>query len=689
MKNMKLKKEKKWNLRSLSAKITTLALLVSFVPLLFSSAVSASISMDAGKKDAYSRLEDKTQSISAQVTEYVNKAYAVVESLSYGDDILSMDPKRQKAILEKTVENNPYFDLLYQQDTEGMQTARSSGENGYRGDRWWFMQLLEDQRPYVSKSYFSIGTGAAVTSVIFPVWGQDQRLEGVLASDLNLAKLQDIVDLYNAEGSYSIIIDGEGNVIAHPDTECVSQMYNYKNATKEVTTGMDSKGVAITKTESIPQPAEFPALISDLFSGNSGVREFSDEYGRPAIYSYKPIEIPGNSENWGIITVELREVAYAGTYSMIRANILLTIVIGILVLFAALIFTRRLTNPLNRLAKAADQIADGDLDVEISVKSKDEIGEVAEAMSKTVNRLQSYMGYIDEVTEVLNLVADGILKFELHQDYVGEFSKIKDALMKIRATMSGTLYKIKQHAQDVENNASVFAAGSQRLAQGTSEQAASIEELSATVSSISDQVNKMAGNAGDAESLFSKTCMEIERGNEQMQEMMKAMDSISRNSSEIGKIIKAIEDIAFQTNILALNAAVEAARAGNAGKGFAVVADEVRNLAQKSADAAQNTTRLIENAIHAVDNGTEIASGTAESLKQIVEAAKESIGIIKEIAAASSEEAESISQVTIGIDQIASVIQTASATAEETAAGSVKMENLSKELERLVNQFDM
>lgn len=680
---------KKLNLRSLGAKITALALLASFVPLLLSNIISASISMKAGKEAAYDRLEDKTHSISAQVTEYVNKAYAVVESLAYGEDIMSLNPAKQKKILEQAVANNPYFELLYQQNMEGMQTARSSGENGYRGDRWWFLKLMEEKKPYVSKSYFSLGTGAAVTSIVYPVWDPYKNMLGVLASDLNLTKLQEIIDMYNTEDSYSILIDGEGSVIAHPNKECVSQMYNYKNGTKEVSTGMDSNGAAITRTENILMPAKFPALVTDLFSGKSGTEEFDDEYGRPAIYTYQPIELPGNSEPWGIITVELRDTAYASTMSMIRSNLMLTVAMGIIIFFIAVFFTRRLTKPLNQLTGVANQIAEGDLSVELSVTSEDEIGEVADAMNKTVSRLQSYMDYIDEITSVLHLISTGVLKFELKHNYVGDFSKIKEALMAIQATMSDTMLKIKEHAQNVENNAAVFASGSQRLAQGTSEQAASIEELSATINTISDQITKMADHAGSAESLFSETCTEIEHGNEQMQQMMNAMDSITKNSNEIGKIIKAIEDIAFQTNILALNAAVEAARAGSAGKGFAVVADEVRNLAQKSADAAKDTTLLIENAIRAVDNGTEIASETAGSLKDIVDKARHSITLIKEIAVSSNEEAKSIGQVTIGVEQISSVIQTVSATAEESAAESAKMATLSQELKELVNRFDM
>ena len=216
-----------------------------------------------------------------------------------------------------------------------------------------------------------------------------------------------------------------------------------------------------------------------------------------------------------------------------------------------------------------------------------------------------------------------------------------------------------------------------------------MEELAATINEINDQVKETAANAQQASEVVSQTGLEVENCDRQMQELNAAMNKISQKSGEIGKIIKTIEDIAFQTNILALNAAVEAARAGSAGKGFAVVADEVRNLASKSAEAAKNTTVLIEDSIRAVENGTKLTAGTAESLKKVVERTRVIKTAVGRISQATGDQASNLNQVTIGVDQISSVVQTNSATAEESAAASEELSGQSQMLKNLISQFKL
>ena len=219
--------------------------------------------------------------------------------------------------------------------------------------------------------------------------------------------------------------------------------------------------------------------------------------------------------------------------------------------------------------------------------------------------------------------------------------------------------------------------------------ASSVEELAATITEIHDHVANNAENAKLASEQAMATTAELEQGKKQMEQMTTAMAQINDSASEISKIIKAIEDIAFQTNILALNAAVEAARAGTAGKGFAVVADEVRNLASKSAEASKNTASLIEATVQAVQEGTGIANETASSMGRIVLASEQAAKLVHEISKASQEQAASIAQVTLGIDQISSVVQTNSATSEECAAASEELSTQSQILKGLVNRFQI
>ena len=370
---------------------------------------------------------------------------------------------------------------------------------------------------------------------------------------------------------------------------------------------------------------------------------------------------------------------YASAGRIIISSLLFIIVAAMLF---ALYIIRSINVPVSELDDVARRIANGDLNQSITYHSKDELGKLAVNFNKTVDRLRDYVKYIDEISDVLKQIAGGNLVFELTYDYAGEFAKIKAALEEISNSLNQTMGQINQTSDQVSAGSEQVSSGAQALSQGATEQASSIEELAATIA-------ETAGNASDARLQCGHTGEQVATSNEQMKEMIAAMQEISDKSGEISKIIKTIEDIAFQTNILALNAAVEAARAGEAGKGFAVVADEVRNLASKSSEASKSTAALIEGTVEAVEKGTGIANATAQSLNAVVESTKSVVDTVDKIASAAEQQASSIAQVTQGIDQISSVVQTNSATAEESAAASEELSGQAQVLKNLVGQFKL
>ncbi len=345
---------------------------------------------------------------------------------------------------------------------------------------------------------------------------------------------------------------------------------------------------------------------------------------------------------------------------------------------------RSITRPLREIEGATKQLSSGDLSASISYQSRDELGSLANNTRMLIESLRTYIG---NISSVLGTMADGDLTVGVDIDYLGDFAPIKMSMERILTSLNGTLLQINQASQQVASGSDQVASGAQSLAQGSTEQASSTEELSATINEISLQTRQNARNAQMANTMVNATMKEIDNGNRQMQLLVSAMGDISKTSNQIGKIIKTIDDIAFQTNILALNAAVEAARAGAAGKGFAVVAEEVRNLAGKSAEAVKDTTALIESTIQAVQNGTSTVDATEKSLALIVEKAQSVSSLVSEIAEASNAQAAAVMQTTQGINQISSVVQSNSATAEESAAASEELSGQAAMLEQLIGQF--
>ncbi|MBQ2830636.1 MAG: MCP four helix bundle domain-containing protein [Oscillospiraceae bacterium] len=368
------------------------------------------------------------------------------------------------------------------------------------------------------------------------------------------------------------------------------------------------------------------------------------------------------------------------------ALVALTLLASAFVVCIAFVLTASITEPTRQVRDALRAFSRGNFDTVVSYESKNELGEMCDAMRESQFILY---GVVEDIDHIMENMARGNFDVRSKEPelYVGNLFRVLTSMRETAAGVSRAMLGILDSADRLDAGSDQVSSGAQSLAQGTTEQAAAVEKMLATISELSDQVKQNALNATNAGELSVQAGDGVAESNQFMNELVLAMAEIQRTSDEIGKIIKTIDDIAFQTNILALNAAVEAARAGAAGKGFAVVADEVRNLAAKSAEAAKTTTSLVSNTQKAISKGSTLAASTSKSLHEVVEKAQLVGQRTTEVAEVSNRQAEAIRGMSGGLEQISSVVQQSSATAEESAAASQELSEQAAMLKALAAQF--
>ena len=522
----------------------------------------------------------------------------------------------------------------------------------------------------VSEPLVSKITGQLSIMVSAPIWEggvPGKKVAGVVYFVPNETFLNDIVaSLQVSPNGSAYILNNAGYTIAHKNMDNVK---NRENTQEDAKTDKKLKDLADLEVR--------------MTLGESGFGRY--EYGGSRKFlAFSPIE---GTEGWSLAINAPTKDFTQSTVNGIIITIILMVVFLAISSYMAYRLARQIGEPVKDCAQRLRLLAEGDLDTPVhEIHTGDETQILADSARTLVRGFRLMIQDMDEMLAEMsrgNLTADS----KCEEAYVGGYRGLLDSARKLSAQLSDTLRQINQSADQVSAGAEQVSAGAQALSQGATEQASAIEELAATINDISGKIIATADRAGDVHSQSSETGREVEQCNEQMLELVNAVRDIGESSSQIGKIIKTIEDIAFQTNILALNAAVEAARAGTAGKGFAVVADEVRSLASKSAEASKSTSVLIEGSARSVEKGMKIADETAASLQKAVISTENTVKAVDKITEATAEQSQAVSQVTQGVDQISSVVQTNAATAEESAAASEELSGQAVILKELVGQF--
>jgi len=597
------------------------------------------------------------ESVSRAIEIFKIKAEAVAKNDSITDMTLSLEKRR--VVLASLSSEFGFVDISVS-DKNG-----KTYNDTDLSDREYFKHAINGETyissPVVRKTDSSVILFAAARIK------NNTRYNGIIYAALSNDIFSQMVDSITiGKTGYGYILDKTGTVIAHKNRELVTNFTNY-----------------ISESENDSSLDELAEVHKEMITGVTGEKLY--EYNNAKKFtSYRPI--PG-TDGWTLgVTADVSDMM-SDFYKSIIIVVIISVVFIIISCIIAYMIANPIAKPIVKISKRIEMLADGDLKSSVpKIISKDEIGILSVSTTKFVDSLNAI---IDDITYNLGEMANGNMDVEPKDIYINDFLPIKTGTIKIIEALNEVLQNINQASEQVASGSEQVASGAQALSQGATEQASAIEELSATISEISEQIKDNASNAEGSSAKAIALGKEIEKSNEQMNLMIEAMADINNSSGQINKIIKTINDIAFQTNILALNAAVEAARAGVAGKGFAVVADEVRNLAGKSAEAAKDTVALIDSSIKSVENGTKIANQTANSLNSVYVNSKEIVSSIDQISKASNEQASSIIQVMEGIEQISSVIQTNSATAEESAAASEELSGQAKIMSELVEQFKL
>lgn len=632
-----------------------------------------SISMSAQQND----LQMQSRAASYQLETFFQEYMTIVEQVALDTDVRALLAETTAGEdITQAAKYQTVFDEMKKSaatDTENIQAVwvgdidanvltqsdgYTSGSDFEITQRSWY-RAAEEKKTILTDAYVDASTGNLILSAATPVYEENgSQVIGVAGIDISLENINKTLSGYKiGEEGYVILLTAEGSIVYHPDSN--KQLKNLSELN-----------------------------ISDTVQKALGGENTSVKYKTDGNTQYGYMGRIGSTDYY--ILSSLPSGEYYSSLNTCMFIVILMMIIGIVII---VLIVRRLagniTKPIVVLNEVAQELAAGNLDVEMNVAVENEIGELADSFDKTVKRLKVYIDYIEEIAHVLNQLADGKLKFKLQYDYAGDFAKVKDALLNISASLQDVMENIIEGSTQVAQGADELSKASQNIAEGASTQAASVEELVATTVTVSEQVRENTEDVRKSAEETARVTRMMESSQEQMNHMMDAMNKITETSNEVVGIIKTIEDIADQTNLLALNASIEAARAGEVGRGFAVVATEIGSLADGSAKAANNTKELIEISINEIARGRQLAADVVQAMQDVLAAVENVNGMMAKSAENNEIQNENIEQIRLGVEEISHAIEDNSAAAEETSATSEELAAEASTLEDLVNRFDL
>lgn len=621
------------------------------------------------KNALVTEMDEVTQMASTTISNQVTSVIDSITQLTV--DTSFLDLRNPEAVQNKCLSLRDDYDYYVDVNVINQVSECVNNEtNDYSSDENYKSCFNDDKIIFTDPYVFKLNENKYLVSDIYvPIHTTDiaKNVMGVLHVKLNINVFSKVIsNISIGDTGYTIVVDKNGYVIAQPDQDTLTDHLSYIELARN-----DSSYSAMAD------------VISKAINVESGFSEVVLQ-GVSKYVSYAPID---GTEGWSCIMVATPSEHTQSIYNSVVIGTIVAVVCFALSVLLIITIVKKIISPVKQCSDRIVTLSHGDLhqqELDFGKKIDKEISQLSEStnlISKNINEI------ISDIDTMLRTLGNGDLTYKPADVYLGDFAPIRQSYESIMISLNKTMDKISKAGQRVATGSEQVASAAGSLSGGAAKQAASVEELSASLTEVAEKVNRNAVRAENAAENSAQATKLVESGNEQMNGLLGAMQEIGETSGEIEKIIRAIDDISFQTNILALNAAVEAARAGDAGKGFAVVADEVRNLAGKVAEAASTTTELIKNSMKAVENGTMIANKTAQTLTEIVNTTTATTKLVGEISTACAEQAEAIEQINVGVDQISSVVQTNSATSEECAASAQELSVQANMLDEMVSGF--
>ncbi|PAB55938.1 methyl-accepting chemotaxis protein [Anaeromicrobium sediminis] len=683
-------------MKKLRTQLTIIMILIAIGPLIVSNLISLKIIDNKYDMEIESKHINMADSICKNVEEFLHKSYLITEQLANNNDIRSFIGEEQTEVIKENIKRNEYFELIYIQDVNGDQTARTSGNLGNRASRWWFKQMMEDKKPFLSKSYISIANGNAVSSVFFPVY-EKEELKGILGTDVNLKTFQELVEKFNiGQGSYIYIVDSQGQLVAHPDKTLVEEQYNYitlkRSDYEKDGSGnklKDSNGKFKYKEKDIKVSDKLLEITKEALSGKKGFVQYENIEGEQVVSAYTPIKVPGNSKDWAVITVQEKKEALYFLNGVEKMNFLVLGIVALVMIGLSYVLSNSITRPITILSNNFEKASQGDLSVVSNYKNNNEIGKLSDSFNKMINNTRGVVTNIKDSSQVVDSSSESLITAIKETEIAN--GEIASAVMEVASGAN-------DQSMDAQKGVEI------------------VFELDKEINLMNDHVTESKDSSekifeANIKSIDSFNTLEdkVKKVNNTHYEVVQVVKNLNEKANIIENILETITNISQQTNLLALNAAIEAARAGEVGRGFAVVADEIRNLANDTATSSSDVANIVysikeevNKAVEAIDKNEQVMEEQNAALKEAMsnfDNINNEINIIVD-------KVEHINTSVIKVmdikKEVSSVVEHISAVCEETSASTeevsasieeqnatiTEITNMSSALKNTINELE-